>query len=275
MEQEARHLRGQNSSALTNIKTRLSSISDEKSRLENELRQSRLAKEDADSKLTQATALVERFRAASAEDKQKLALSTRQIEALRLQVGQAGDTQVQIQELQGQLRQALADAARSISEKGKSNVKAAELEKRAGSLQIKYENLVTSQQRVTSNLEVKLREAEASISQLSASVQASGRNSDQLRYAEQELQQLRLESQQLKLALRDCGAQDHRLDLTDQLNTGRKKELPSYMRPTESKISRNSVTQKQLDARGTGRYARGGKKGARMTKAKKRIAPLE
>ena len=82
---------------------------------------------------------------------------------------------------------------------------------------------------------------------------------------------LRLDSQQLRLALINCKQPDSRHNLPDQFAVPVKKSVPGYLASTESKLSRNAATQKQLPK---GRYAHGGKKGVRFTKMKKRISPL-
>lgn len=269
--EEASKFRGKNTDALANIKQQLQVITSEKEQLESELVLAQSGKKQAEKSAKNAQAQAQQVRAESNSQKSQLQSALQELLTLRQSSFSLIETQRQLDELTKQSARLANELNKVKEDKGRSNSVANTQLRRAQELQKAYDSLLAKQTAGTSALETQLRTAERTIQQLGNQVQSSSRNSEMLVEAQEELDMLRLDSQQLRLALINCKQPDSRHDLPDRFVAPVKKSVPGYLAPTESKLSRNAATQKQLPK---GRYAHGGKKGARFTKIKKRISPL-
>ena len=279
---EANQLRGKNARAQSNVQTQLETTNADLQTLRLELSEAKAAQKKAEGDAQRASQLAEQYRLEAADQKAAFEEAARELQRLSRECGGLTLVQGQLQALKSQMMLRLEELSDVKLAKGKSDATALAQQKKADALQLQYDALLAKQRSGSSALDSKLVAAERTIAELSAQAQRSGRNSELLQDAQQELNQLRYDSQQLRLQLQSCGSGQHRLNLSNQFKPenndrflrnfpgqAQKKATPGYMASTASKQSRNAATSKQYGVR-----AHGGKKGARMAKTKKRITPL-
>ena len=309
LEAEKSAIAGKNSSAVAKIEEQLADSEKKQEQLKTALAAAGSQQAASAASIASSGETIRILRDELSQQKQKAESANNEVSVLRMKLQELSSGQVeQLSDLKRKLEEALSFARNMKAQRNQKESESASWHRahvneiaKNQALTKEVETIFAEQKKAQAPLQQRIKAAEQEAESLRTQLGSEKRSTDvsdvQLREAEATIQQLRLEIQQLKLALRTYSPET-RHTLPNQYeptqatkkvkdapsNTATRKAVPSYMQNTASRKAYYNATQPQLDAKGRVSHGstysarpawKGGKKGALFIKSQKKIRPLD